>query len=369
MLAADFYRELKAHGINFFTGVPDSLLAGLCAVINTAENSEHHIVAANEGNALALAAGHFLATGKPGLVYMQNSGLGNMVNPLLSLMDEAVYGLPALILIGWRGAPGVKDEPQHVKQGQVTLPLLETMGLAYEVLPTDDDGIKQSLAKAFAYMSEKNLPFALVVPKGTFTGTAKPATEACDGMSREDAIKQIAAKFDAEGLIVSTTGMISRELFEYRAATGGDHARDFLTVGSMGHSSSIALGLALSTPKQVLCMEGDGAVLMHMGAMAVSGGAHGPANFHHIVLNNGAHDSVGGLPTVAEKIDFGAVAKACGYKVLGTVDNPADLVKALDGLKNGPTFLEVKVKCGARADLGRPTRTPKMNLADLRDFI
>ena len=266
----DFIERLRAGGVDFFAGVPDSLLKNLCAFITDNVSRENNIIAANEGGAVALAAGYHLATGKTGCVYMQNSGEGNAVNPLLSLMDADVYRMPLLMIIGWRGEPGVHDEPQHVKQGKVTLSLLETMGVSYAVL---DENWEQQVSEALKTIHETNGVFALIIRKGTFENyVLQNQTISSLPMSREEAIKMVADKLREDDIVVSTTGMISRELFEYRVAKQQGHSHDFLTVGSMGHASQIALGIALQKPeRRVFVFDGDGALLMHMGGMAIIG--------------------------------------------------------------------------------------------------
>lgn len=371
MQVSDFYSELIEQGIDFFCGVPDSLLKDFCAYVTDNNDSMHNVICANEGNAVALAAGHYLASRKPGLVYMQNSGLGNAVNPLLSLIDEDVYELPVLFLIGWRGEPEIKDEPQHKKQGKLTLPLLETMQLSHGVLSSDMAENKTILAKAFSCL-QQNKPYALVVRKGVFEKySLSMELKTPNQLSRENAIEIIAEKIGKDAVVISTTGMISRELFEYRTHTQQGHQQDFLTVGSMGHASSIALGIAIEkNHKPIYCLEGDGALLMHLGAIAINASL-GLKNFKHIVLNNEAHDSVGGQPTVAGDVDFCAIAKASGYVWVHTVNNAADLKNIVDEFVkiSGPAFLEVKVKKGARADLGRPTRTTIENRNDFMAFL
>jgi phosphonopyruvate decarboxylase len=366
-----FVDELGRYGINFFAGVPDSFLKNICAYIADNMDAQHNIIAANEGAAVALAAGYHLASGKAGVVYMQNSGEGNIINPLASLTDREVYNIPVLLLIGWRGRPGVHDEPQHVKQGKVTTALLDTMGVEYDVLSTEEDKAAKQIAKA-AEALRNNEVYALIVEKGTFEEYKLRSTEFNDlTMSREEAIRTVAAALDPEDVIVSTTGMISRELFEARSAWGQGHERDFLTVGSMGHASQIALGIAMQKPdRRVWCFDGDGAVIMHMGSMAIVASRES-GNFVHVVFNNGAHDSVGGQPTVGLKIDIPAVAKAVGYKAVFSVDNKSSLKTVLKDVKasEGPVFLEVKVKKGNRKDLGRPTTTPVQNKEALMEFL
>ena len=372
MLTPEFFIEkLKENGIDSFAGVPDSLLKNICAYITDHSDARHNIIAANEGAAVGFAAGHYLATGKPACVYMQNSGEGNIINPLASLTDREVYNIPVLLLIGWRGRPGVHDEPQHVKQGKVTTGLLNVMGINYEVLSKEEDQAVKQIDKAVAALN-RNEVFALVIEKDTFQDYKLQNVQENDlSMSREEAIRTVAAALDQKDCIVSTTGMISRELFEYREAMNQGHERDFLTVGSMGHASQIALGIALSQPeRRVWCFDGDGATIMHMGSLAIVASKE-PCNYVHVVFNNGAHDSVGGQPTVGLDIDLPAVAKAVGYKNVFSVDGKSGLESALDKVKSlqGPVLLEVKVRKGKRKDLGRPTTTPIQNKESLMNFL
>ena len=373
MISPKFFIDtLGSYGIDFFAGVPDSLLKNICAYIADHMDAKHNVIAANEGAAVGLAAGYHLATGKIGVVYMQNSGEGNIINPLASLTDKEVYNIPALLLIGWRGRPGVHDEPQHVKQGKVTTGILNTMGVNYDVLCKDEDKAAKQIAKAVKTMKETGEVYALVIEKDTFEDYKLQSVEVNDlTMSREEAIQTVAAALGEKDVIVSTTGMISRELFEYRAQKGESHERDFLTVGSMGHASQIALGIAMEKDdRKVWCFDGDGATIMHMGSMAIVA-SKSPTNYIHVVFNNGAHDSVGGQPTVGLKIDLPAVAKAVGYKDALSADSKELLVDALGKLRNieGPVLLEVKVKKGNRKDLGRPTTTPIENKNALMEFL
>ena len=366
-----FVERLREGGIDCFAGVPDSLLKSICAYITDHFDSSHNIITANEGAAIGLAAGHYLATGQPACVYMQNSGEGNIINPLASLTDKDVYEIPVLLLIGWRGRPGVHDEPQHTKQGKVTTGLLNVMGINYEVLFKDEDIAEKQIAKAIKALQNKEV-FALVIEKDTFEDYTLQHVEVYDlTMNREEAIQTVAAALDGEDCIVSTTGMISRELFEYRAALNQGHERDFLTVGSMGHASQIALGIALAQPeRRIGCFDGDGAAIMHMGSMAIVANKE-PKNFVHVVFNNGAHDSVGGQPTVGLRIDLPSVARAVGYKAIYSVKNRTDLGVILNEAKKheGPVFIEIKVKKGNRNDLGRPTTTPIQNKEALMAFL
>ena len=370
MIRPEFFIEkLRENGIDCFAGVPDSLLKNICAYITDHFDAQHNIIAANEGAAVGIAAGHYLATGQPACVYMQNSGEGNIINPLASLTDPEVYNIPVLLLIGWRGHPGVHDEPQHVKQGKVTTGLLNTMGINFDVLSKEEDKAKKQIAKAIKALQNKEV-YALVIEKDTFEDYKLQNVEKNDlTMSREVAIQTVAAALGEKDCIVSTTGMISRELFEFRTAKGQGHERDFLTVGSMGHASQIALGIAMAKPdRRVWCFDGDGAAIMHMGSMAIVASKQ-PKNYVHIVFNNGAHDSVGGQPTVGLKINLPAVAKAVGYKTTVSVDNKDALVAALKNVAEGPILFEVKVKKGNRKNLGRPTTTPIQNKDALMAFL
>lgn len=367
-----FIESLAAKGIDFFAGVPDSLLKNVCAFISDTLDDRHNIIAANEGAAVGLAAGHYLATGYIPCVYMQNSGEGNAINPLASLTDKEVYGIPVLLVIGWRGEPGVHDEPQHVKQGKITLPLLDAMDIRHEILSQDETEFRSQLDGAVRHMSETGEAFAFIVRKNTFEPYTLQRHEVNEyPLSREEAIQKVAAGLSAKDVIVSTTGMISRELFEYRTAQGQGHERDFLTVGSMGHASQIALGIALEkTDRRVWCFDGDGAALMHLGSVAIIADK-APENFVHVIFNNGAHDSVGGQPTVGLKVNLAGIAKAAGYKDAVSVTTAEDLGSALKVLKTmrGPVLLEVRVHRGNRKDLGRPTTTPIQNRDALMEFM
>lgn len=367
-----FIESLAAKGVDFFAGVPDSLLKNVCAFISDTLDDRHNIIAANEGAAVGLAAGHYLATGHIPCVYMQNSGEGNAINPLASLTDKEVYGIPVLLVIGWRGEPGVHDEPQHVKQGKITLPLLDAMGIRHEILSQDETEFRSQLDGAVRHMSETGEAFAFIVRKNTFEPYTLQRHEVNEyPLSREEAIQKVTASLSAKDVIVSTTGMISRELFEYRTAQGQGHERDFLTVGSMGHASQIALGIALEkTDRRVWCFDGDGAALMHLGSVAIIADK-APENFVHVIFNNGAHDSVGGQPTVGLKVNLAGIAKAAGYKDAVSVTTAEDLGSALKVLKTmrGPVLLEVRVHRGNRKDLGRPTTTPIQNRDALMEFM
>lgn len=369
---ACFYEILKKQDINFFTGVPDSLLKDYCAYVMDNTEPEDHIITANEGGAVALAAGYHLATGKTALVYMQNSGFGNAVNPLLSLADPDVYSIPMLLVIGWRGEPGVKDEPQHVKQGKVQLKMLEALDIPYDILDgssNDPENIINNLCKI---MRKQSRPCALLVRKGAFEQYKLQSDVKTDfPLKREDALKIIVDNLQPDDIVVSTTGKTSRELFEYRERCGQGHHNDFLTVGSMGHSSQIALGVAFKKlDRTVYCIDGDGAVIMHMGSLAIIG-TTAPENFKHIIINNGSHESVGGQPTAGFNIDIIKIAKGCGYKITLSAESENEIKKSLQEINSspGPSLLEIKVNKGARKDLGRPTSTPIENKKSLMKYL
>lgn len=366
------YNTFKNYGLDFYVGVPDSLLKNFCAYITDTLPIEQNIIAANEGGAIGIAAGYYLATNKIPIVYMQNSGEGNIINPLASLIDKEVYNIPILLLIGWRGKPGVPDEPQHVKQGKITTGLLNTMGINYTVLSKDEEQVKKQIRKAVTYMQQTNECYALVIEKESFDSyTLHNTVNNGYNLSREEAIETVVDILQTNAVVISTTGMISRELFEIRERRGESHEQDFLTVGSMGHASQIALGIALQQPNRpIYCFDGDGASIMHMGNMAITAQMQ-PRNYIHIIYNNGAHDSVGGQPTVGLKINLEAIAKQMGYKNTYSCDNVTSLKANLqDSLKfEGPTLIEVKVKKGNRKDLGRPTTTPKKNKIAFMNFL
>ena len=354
-----FYEYLVKNNLDFFTGVPDSLLKELCSCIKDKSDSKHNIIAANEGNAVGLAAGYHLSTGKLGVVYMQNSGEGNVVNPLLSLADPKVYSIPMLLIIGWRGEPGVHDEPQHVKQGEVTLRLLEAMDIEYRIL---SDNFESDLDSLVSSSKKENKPVALVIKKGTFSKYSPINKEKAvmGELLREEALGVILKEI-GDDMVVSTTGKESREIFELREKYGQSHEHDFLTVGSMGHTSSIALGVSIGTKRNVWCLDGDGSFIMHMGGLAIAGQNAGD-NFKYIINNNAAHESVGGQPTVSDKIDIKAILKACGFSSTYEAKTREEIKDAISKMKNeGKCALILYTKQGSRDDLGRPTTTPIQN--------
>lgn len=361
----EFHKKIKKLGVSFFTGIPDSLLKNYCYYIDDYEKNEDHIIAANEGGALAIAMGYNLATGKIPLIYLQNSGFGNLVNPLLSLTDKDVYSIPGILLIGWRGEPDIPDEPQHKKQGKITLDLLDTMDIPYYLLDKmlDDTEIENILNQCIKDVKSKSRINALVVKKGFFDNY-KPVNkdQSKFKLTRERAIELVVSQIK-DGLIIATTGLASRELYDYRNRTNGDHSQDFLVVGGMGHASQIAMGIALqSKKKRIICLDGDGAVIMHMGSLPIIG-SNIPNNMIHILLNNGAHDSVGGQNTVGFEIDLSEIAKISGYKEVFSFDTEAEILSAINEISkmDGPIFVEIKVKKGFRDEIGRPKTTPIEN--------
>ena len=373
MLASFLLDECRKNGIDFFTGVPDSFLKGLCddlyATYGT--DSSSHIVAHNEGGAVGLCAGHYIATGHPALCYMQNSGLGNAVNPLASLTDAHVYGIPVLLVIGWRGEPGTKDEPQHVMQGLITLQQLDLLNIPYRILSAETS--EEQFLEDFSFLRsvlEDRRPAAIVIKKGALVSSSAPAYGNQNKLSRERAA-EIVLSFAGEDLIVSTTGKLSREIFEIREKNHQPHFRDFLTVGSMGHASMIALGISEQLPgRKIWCMDGDGSVMMHLGSLALIG-RRSPASFVHVVINNGAHETVGGMPVCSGKLNLRSLAKAAGYAKVLSADSEDALFAALAsiGLAEGPVLMEIKCACGARKDLGRPTISPRENLRGMMEYI
>lgn len=371
----DFANALRHAGIQFITGVPDSLLKDICAYITANLPAEAHRIATNEGSAIGLAIGHYLGTGNPALVYMQNSGLGNIVNPVVSLADPLVYGIPMLLMVGWRGelqpdGQQLHDEPQHIKQGQITLTQLEAVGIPYRILDAQTKDISGCLNELRDQSIQRCGPVALVIRKQTFAPYSLPPRDASPDLpSREEAIQAVVDVLPPEAAVVATTGMASRELFEYRLALGSGHQRDFLTVGGMGHASQIAVGIAQAHPdRPVICLDGDGAILMHLGGLALA--ARQP-NLLHLVINNGAHDSVGGQPTLARELDLAAIAQALGYSSVESVDSRAALTNALQRAiaASSSAFIEIRCRTGARSNLGRPDISPSDNKQHFMNFL
>jgi phosphonopyruvate decarboxylase len=370
-----FLQEISRLGVSFYTGVPDSLLQPLCDTLYARFGvSGNHIVAANEGAAVGLAAGHYIATGKPALVYLQNSGIGNAANPVISLLNEKVYGIPCVFVVGWRGEPNVHDEPQHVFQGEITPAMLSLIGLAPFILSAD------TTIPAFTDMvsnAEESLRLgksvAFLVRKGALSGGEKAAFHNRSKLLREDALRLILHHASDDDVFVCTTGKTSREVYEIREADHQSHDRDFLTVGSMGHASMIALGIAKAKPHTtVWCLDGDGAALMHLGSLLVEAGC-ACKNLIHVVLNNGAHESVGGMPVSGGDVTFTPIAHTAGFQSCFYAKDEKELLALLPVLRDTagkqPCFVEIALKQGSRPDLGRPKSTPKENLQQLMDFL
>ncbi len=371
LLSEDLYNHLVLHGVDYFCGVPDSLLNSFTSYLE-ANTQERHVIATNEGNAIGLAIGYFVATNKIPLVYMQNSGLGNAMDPLVSLVDPAVLGIPMILLIGWRGQPETKDEPQHTKQGAITIELLKSLSISYQILSRDSKKAEQQVVKASREALATNCPSALIVEKNTF---ADYGLEVNGGqkypLSREEAIGIVLDGLNDSDVVVAGIGKISREVFEYRAHNHQQHDRDLLIIGGMGHASSIALGIAEQEPdKKIFCLEGDGSVLMHMGSLAIIG-TRRVVNFRHIVLNNGLHDSVGGQPTAGLKISLPSIARDCGYTKALTVDDSISIRQALARTRRsaGSVMIEIMIHSGARDELIRPTIQPVNNKHSFMKFL
>jgi len=364
MKANDILLQLEKLSINVITGVPDSTLKQFCDGLMLSGNRFRHYVTANEGAAVGLAVGSYLSSRRPACVYMQNSGIGNAVNPLASLANVDVYGIPMLFLIGWRGEPGVKDEPQHVFQGKITCGLLDTLAVPFSIIDRDTtagqlEDIFGRVEEAFAELKQ----YALVIKKGTFEKEESFSWENGNEMVREQVLGKLLESLPKEACIVSTTGKISRELYEQSNRLYGNHDSLFMTVGGMGHASMIAFGIARNRPdKKVVCIDGDGAALMHMGALPFIA-SQAPENFYHIVINNQAHESVGAMPTGCRQADFAAIARAAGYAGSKKVEN-CQGIRALGeeiGVRKGPLFYEIPVSLGSRADLSRPAETAREN--------
>ena len=364
-------------GISFAAGVPDSLLKNFCNVVETVFTENKHIVAANEGSAVALGVGHYLGSGELPLVYMQNSGLGNAVNPLVSLCDDRVYGIPTVMLIGWRGelledGSQLRDEPQHAKQGEITPAMLDVMNIPYITLDEKTDLSSGQVERLVTIAKTELRPVAILARKGSFAPTkSRVQNRTKDFPKREQIIEGILNLVPQDSVVVGTTGYTSREIFEYRSRFGEEHSSDFLTVGGMGHANSIAVGVANANPeKTVVCIDGDGACLMHMGGFTES--AKIP-NLIHVLINNGVHDSVGAQDHSGKNLNFSNLASLFGYSKAFRVENMKQLSSCMTDLSNsagsGPYFVEVMSTAGARDDLGRPKSSPKQNKRALMTLL
>ena len=344
------FKALADNGVTYFTGVPDSYLNGFCNYA-LAHCGERNVIAANEGNAVGIASGHYFASREIPLVYMQNSGEGNAVNPLASLVDKAVYAVPMLLLIGWRGQGGSEpNHPQHKLQGEITPGLLELMHIPYTVLTDSDEEFVITVENAVKYCNETRQPYGLIAPKGVMADPDKPNNvDSTYPMSREEAIEVILDHMPGDTIYSATTGRATRELFFLREKRNETKAHDFLNVGSMGHASSVALGIALEKPdRYVVALDGDSAAMMHMGAMTMVSKVKAP-HFMHVVLNNGAHESVGGQPSAGHLVDFTKIADACGYATVGhPVTTENELIDAIGQLKDcgKASFIDCRIHKG-----------------------
>jgi len=370
--AGKFVEQLAEANCEFYTGVPDSVLGSFCAYIQDNAPPENHIMTGNEGQAVALAAGYHIGTGKTPLVYLQNSGIGNIINPIMSLAHNRVYQIPMFLLIGWRGEPGKVDEPQHIVKGQATCGLLKSSDIPYDILPENPDFIPTILDKAQFHFKYNSSPYAILVPKGAFEKYKCQEPVNTYPLLREHVIEHIIENVSSNAVVVGTTGFASRELYEIRAKLGQGHHRDFLSVGCMGHASAIAVGLATAQPsRNVYLLDGDGASLMHMGGYQLVGGS-GLKNLKHVLLNNGCHESTGAQPSAGYKVDWPTVARGCGYEtVFGSAETASDIEHVMSQMEQngGPSFVEIKIGIGARKDLGRPKTTPRENKLDLMKFV
>lgn len=341
---------LAQQGVNYFTGVPDSYLNGFCNYA-LANYGDRNVITANEGNAVALAAGHYLATKEIPLVYMQNSGEGNTINPLASMVDKNVYSIPMILLIGWRGQGNTEpNHPQHKLQGEITTGLLDLMHIPYTVLSDSDEEFVKTAEKAVSYCIETRRVYAFIAPKGVMADPDKPNNvDNSYPMSREEAIEVILDHMPEDTIYSATTGRATRELFFLREKRGETKAHDFLNVGSMGHASSVAFGIALEKPdRQVVALDGDSAAIMHMGAMTMVSKVSAP-NFLHVVLNNGAHESVGGQPSAGHLLDWTSIASACGYETFGkAVETKEELIEAIKMLRKADkaSFIDCRIHKG-----------------------
>ena len=364
MKAYELLSELEKKGISVIAGVPDSTLKQFCDGLQTYQSDFRHYIPVNEGAAVGIAIGSYLASGKPACVYMQNSGIGNIVNPLTSLANIDVYGIPVLFIVGWRGEPDVKDEPQHVFQGKITCKIFDTLEVPYEVIDknTTVTKMKEILDKAWSVM-ETNRQFAIIVKKDTFETEKEYTWNNSNHLIREQVLGKILQTIPMESLVISTTGKISRELYEQSNQLFGNHDSIFMTVGGMGHASMIALGVAEEKPeKEIICIDGDGAALMHMGALAFIG-ARRPCNFTHIIINNQSHESVGAMPTGCRNADFVELAKAAGYHDAFRIQSYDEIISIRREMekRQGPVLFEIPVALTSRKDLCRPKETAAEN--------
>ena len=364
-----FFDILSSNNIDFYTGVPDSAMKEFCHVISEKTTIQNHIISANEGTALGIATGYHLATGKIPFVYMQNSGFGNAINPLTSLVNEEVYSIPLLMMIGWRGEPETIDAIQHEKDGRIQIDLLESLDLPYLVFPQKNRDIVEQITEAVKHVRTHNSPFVLLLRRHSFDKVEKNNIIQTY-ISREESIEKILQLIPKDSIVVSTTGKTSRELHECKTRLGQTEDREFLVVGSMGHASSIALGISVRNKKDIYCLDGDGALIMHMGALSTIG-KHGSTNFKHILLNNQVHDSVGGQPTSSDIMDYSKLSESVAYnsffKISSTENFEEIFIKFINS--KGPSLLEIQISPGSRNDLSRPQKSLAKAKLDFMHFV
>jgi phosphonopyruvate decarboxylase len=346
---------LKKNKINFFTGVPDSILKNFSYVLDVNKKKITNIITANEGSAVALAAGNYLSTQKPALVYMQNSGLGNAINPLISVCHPKVYSIPMILMIGWRGSGNENDEPQHQLKGKITKKILKLLNIKFLVLKNLKD--LKKIKSLIYYSKNKKTPVAILIKDGTLylNNNCKKNDKSNYYLTREIVINELLNKIKRNTRIISTTGYTSRELFQIRNNKKYKNGKDFYMVGGMGHSSMISLGYSLNSKNQVICLDGDGSLLMHMGSL-ISTGLKSKSNFKHILLNNGSHESVGNQKIDTLKVNFKNISKSFGYKTYYLSKNNLSFIKNLRKFLKlkGPSFFEILIKSQSIKNLSRP---------------
>lgn len=354
---------LNYNGVNFATGVPDSLLGQLGAALDNPHSGIKHVTAVNEGSAVGLGIGSYLATGRLPLVYMQNSGLGNALNPLVSLAGSSTFNVPLLLLIGWRGEVGpegaqIEDEPQHILQGRITPALLELMEIPFFILDSKSS-IYEVVASACKAALQRSLPVAIVVRKGSFQSSAFLRSKNAGNISRRRSIEVICDSIPTQTPIIATTGMISRELFDVRRLSG-QNPPDLLCVGGMGHAVSVASGFASMSSQRILLLDGDGSAQMHLGALLT---ASSIPNLIHVVLNNGGHASVGGQSTSSPDLDFSLLTPYLGYKNSFRANNEVELRDSVAMIlaRDTSSFLEIRCAMQTTPELGRPEDPPSIN--------
>ena len=349
----NFFDFLKRKNISFFTGVPDSILKEFSIYIK--KNKINHIATTNEGSAVALATGYHLSKNKIPAIYLQNSGFANSINPLVSVLHKKVYSIPSLLIIGWRGFPGSKDEPQHLTKGLITKNLLKLLGIKFCVLKNKNDF--KDLSNLIDYSKKNKTPIACLVKKNTFNKNKKIhklKKEKINCVKRDHFIRELLGSIKKNTKIISTTGYISRELF--RKSSEIQKKNNFYVVGGMGHCSMIALGYSLFTNKKVLCLDGDGSMLMHFGSLFTIG-QYSKKNFKYILLNNNSHESVGGQETYLQNINLKKIVKELKFDNYYLIRNSKELKSKLKFFLNSKkrSFLEVKMsKFNENHLLGRP---------------